>query len=359
MRSVPALLLAAILLASCNVVRMAERKGEKAYRRAGLVEHTFASPQGPRHTWASRPTGKPWLLLVHGITGSGLQYAVNATELAKHYDLVAPDLIGHGKSTDTWSGNSVEEQAAHLRLILDSLGIAEAVNVVGSSYGGAMAAYFGERHPERTRLLVIYDGPANAFTKAMADSVARSFGAADILDYFSPHTPEELRRNIDAVLARPRWIPRFALRQLLRERTARQPVVEGLLRDLEDREAAFVERRYHWSMPVFVLWGAQDHLIPPAVGEGIVRVNALPIEHQVVLPDAGHIANLEVPRAFNEALLRMLATGDAPCPDASRMSEGPCSMEADPYCGCDGRTYPNRCAAWRAGVHVVRRGACE
>lgn len=348
-----------LLGTSCNVVRMSERTATKAYTKAGMVERTFVSPEGPRHVWASTPTGKPMLMLVHGVTGSCLQYQGNAKELSKHFDLIAPDLIGHGKSTDTWSGNSVDQQVAHLQLILDSLGVNEPIYMVGNSYGGAMLANFAEQHPERTRLLVIYDGPANAYTKAIADSAARAIGADDIMDFFVPETLEERERNINSVMGKPRNIPRFALRQMNEASKPRQPVYQGLLRDLIQRDAQYATKRYVWPMPVHVLWGAKDRLIPPVVGERIVRINQLPADHYVVIKDAGHVANIEVPEEFNTVLLGIMRPSADLCPDPARISEGACTAEFDPQCGCDGKTYANRCAAWRAGVRIVKRGACE
>jgi pimeloyl-ACP methyl ester carboxylesterase len=353
------LLLLLLVASSCNVVRMMERKGARAYRKAGMAPHTYLTPEGPRQVWASAPTGKPWLMLVHGVTGNCFQYSRNAVALARHYDLIAPDLIGHGASTNTWSGNSVDEQVRHLRLLLDSLRIDQPLAVVGNSYGGAMVANFAEQHPDRTRLLVIYDGPANAYTKAIADSVARASGATDILDFFATDTPEERQRNINFALAEPRKIPRFALRQMNEASAARQPVYQALLQDLVQRDKDYATKRYQWTMPVYVFWGAKDQLIPPFVGEGIIRINELPADHYVVFPDAGHVVNLEQPKAFNDTLLHVLGRNEAPCPDPARVSDGPCTMELDPQCGCDGRTYPNRCAAMRAGVRIVRRGECR
>ncbi len=355
-RQLAFVLVLAVLGSSCNVVRMQARKTSKEFQHAGLVERTFKGTGGPLHVWASPFTGKPKLMLVHGITGSAAMWAGNAEPLSATYDLITPDLIGHGGSTDTWSGNSVDAQVAHLASILDSLKVHEAVYVVGNSYGGAIAANFAEQHPERVRALVIYDGPANAYTKAVADSAAQALGAKDILDFFNPSDAAGVQRGMDAILYKPRNIPGFALRQVHDAGAAKRPGYTALLTDMIQREDQYAQHRYMWTMPVYVFWGEGDRLIPPSVGRGIMRINELPADHLVMIPEAGHVANVEQPKVFEAALLRVLK--DGPCTMEHPPGAGPCTMDYTPYCGCDGKTYSNRCAAWRAGVHVVAKGEC-
>ncbi|HOY30208.1 MAG TPA: alpha/beta fold hydrolase, partial [Flavobacteriales bacterium] len=136
-----------IVLTSCNVNKVVEKRNLKIFHDNGMVQRTFTDASGPHFTWTSKDLSsgtKPKLMLVHGITSSSAMWAGNLIGLSERFDLIVPDLIGHGKTTAQWSGSSVDVQVAHLALLLDSLGVKEPVYVVGNSYGGAISANFAE-----------------------------------------------------------------------------------------------------------------------------------------------------------------------------------------------------------------------
>ncbi|HRH37888.1 MAG TPA: alpha/beta fold hydrolase, partial [Flavobacteriales bacterium] len=142
----------AFLIASCNLARMHGRACEHRLEHRGYSARSFANVTGTHFTW-SRDTGKPKLLLIHGYTGTGaLQWNKTAKLLRKDYDCILPDLLSHGRSAKwdtTRSGQSLDDQVAHVLLLLDSIGVKEPIAVVGNSYGGGVAGRFAELHPER------------------------------------------------------------------------------------------------------------------------------------------------------------------------------------------------------------------
>jgi pimeloyl-ACP methyl ester carboxylesterase len=98
----------------------------------------------------------PVLLLIHGIAGSSATWRLVMPTLAERYTVVAPDLMGHGRSAKPPGDYSLGAQASTMRDLLGALQIDRA-SVVGQSFGGGVALQLAYQHPECCERLVLVD----------------------------------------------------------------------------------------------------------------------------------------------------------------------------------------------------------
>ena len=217
--------------------------------------------------------------------------------------LIAPDLRGFGGSTelDSLSALSIGDYADDVIALMDEVGIARAV-IGGASMGGYAALALVQKAPERI------DGLVLANTRAGADSPE---GRAN-------------RRSMLALVDRegPSGIAREMIPKLLGKTTkAAEPEIEAFVRRLIKQQSPLairgaIHRMMHRpdstpllpqvTVPALVITGAEDELIP--VSESQAMASSLPRSTLVVVPGAGHLANLEQPAAFNAALETFLST---------------------------------------------------
>src|SRR5688572_4903291 len=106
--------------------------------------------------------GDPTLLLIHGYTASTYAWRTAAPMLAEEgFHVIAVDLLGFGYSEKPrWFDYSIESQARIVSRFMNRLGIGRAT-VVGSSYGGAVAATLALDYPERVEKLVLVSAVCN------------------------------------------------------------------------------------------------------------------------------------------------------------------------------------------------------
>lgn len=215
------------------------------------------------------------------------------------YRVIAPDLRGFGdsKAASAWS---LLDQAHDVADLLASLGV-EKAHVLGLSMGGYVALALAAAHRQVLASLVL------AHTKAAPDSpqaregreaamrTIRTLGASPFLDgmldkLLAPHASQGLR-------AHARTLMNQADETLLAALEA--------LRDRPDRRGELPTL----AVPTLVLTGAHDGISAPAENQEMAA--ALPDARLEVLPDAGHLGNLESPDAFVRAVLTFLAGAPA------------------------------------------------
>ncbi|MHB8478653.1 MAG: alpha/beta fold hydrolase [Steroidobacteraceae bacterium] len=94
-----------------------------------------------------RGHGEP-LLLIHGLGGSGADWAFQVAALEQRFRVIVPDLPGSGHSPPPRGGYTIPGFAATLWSLLDHLGV-ERTNIIGFSLGGAVALEMAARRPSR------------------------------------------------------------------------------------------------------------------------------------------------------------------------------------------------------------------
>ncbi|MHB8301813.1 MAG: alpha/beta fold hydrolase [Acidobacteriaceae bacterium] len=203
-------------------------------------------------------TGKP-LLLIHGLGGRAEDWAPEMPAYTKHgFRVYAIDLLGCGRTSRPDIAYSMQQQADMVNGFLDALHVQQA-DVAGWSMGGWVAMMLTLAHPERVRRLVLMDSAGLLFKAKVGPSI------------FEPKTRAQLARLWDMLTPKARPIPSFVGRDALRwmERNAwvTHRTVKAMLQghDLLDGRLGQIH------VPVLIVWGAQDALIPPSSGEQMHR----------------------------------------------------------------------------------------
>src|SRR5512144_2427819 len=116
-------------------------------------EVQYLTIHGHKRAFVKVGTG-PALLLLHGLGCDHTTWQPVIAALSRRYTVIAPDLLGHGKSDKPRADYSVGGYANGMRDLRTVLGI-DKVTVVGHSFGGGVAMQFAYQFPERTERLIL------------------------------------------------------------------------------------------------------------------------------------------------------------------------------------------------------------
>ena len=116
-------------------------------------------------------SGRPVLLLLHGITDDGSCWTRVARDLEADFDIVMPDARGHGRSDSVGPDLSVARLASDVAGLLDELGIAEAL-AFGHSMGAITAVELAASRPDLVRGCILEDPPFGVLAAPSPERVA-------------------------------------------------------------------------------------------------------------------------------------------------------------------------------------------
>ncbi|NYE93905.1 pimeloyl-ACP methyl ester carboxylesterase [Psychromicrobium silvestre] len=234
------------------------------------------------------------IVFVHGLVGG-----LADPECLEHLDavqVISPDLQGYG-CNQQFQNISIEGQALELQRAIEQAGINGAVNLVGHSVGGVIAAAFVQQYPGRVKSLVFAEGNftlVDAFWSArLAEMTSQEAAASHQESVQHPEawlaqagvlvTAGRLRKAREALAYQPAATRQATARAVVEY--TRRPEYQVLLKEVFDRVEVHLvagERsRADWDVPAWALQRAKSY---------------------AEIADTGHLLMLEAPEEFAGAI---------------------------------------------------------
>jgi 3-oxoadipate enol-lactonase len=250
------------------------------------------------HFLDPNPTGRPAVLLLHGLGADGTSWALQLPALSQAgFRPLATDAPGFGGSAYDGRGWNIRRIAGQMATFLEELGTGP-VHVVGLSMGGVIAQQFAMDFPHLTRKLVLvstfsilrpdnFSGWAYFIRRTVSILTLGQKAQAQMVAgrLFPDPKDQELRDMFVAIVLRSDpSVYRKAMISLGLFNSSRR------LREIQTR--------------TLVITGAEDTTVSPArqglLAQGIVGAR------QVIIPKAGHAVSVNQPEQFNQVLLEFL-----------------------------------------------------
>jgi len=246
------------------------------------------------------------VILIHGFAMDRRIWDMQFGVFAQQFRVVRYDLRGFGKSDLPKAQYSTLDD---LRVMMDRLDIEKAC-VIGISLGGSLAVEFALTCPDRITGLVL------------AGSTLRGYPYSD--DYVKEFLYyRKIARREGIAVAQSESLSNPLLRSIAKKPALFEPV-ETMIRDYSgfhwlthDPHRVFyppaIERLSEITCPVQIIFGQHD--IPDLQGVADRLIREINHARSVMIPDVGHIVNMEAPEQFNRVVLDFLSTRSAEVSD--------------------------------------------
>ena len=235
----------------------------------------------------------PPLVLLHGAAEDGRAWRPQLAALADELTVVAWDEPGAGRSSDVPAGFELSDYAGCLGALIEALGLGPA-HVAGLSWGGTVALELYRHRPGLVSTLILADTYAGWKGSLPEDELqARVAGTRQMLDALAGG-PDVTLPDLFAATPRDEFVA------LIADMAAgvRPANMRNQLRVMAEADQRDLLPRI--SVPTLLIWGERDARSPLTVARQFEE--AIPDAELVVIPDCGHVSNLERPAPFNDAV---------------------------------------------------------
>jgi pimeloyl-ACP methyl ester carboxylesterase len=274
------------------------------------MEPRTLSLHGRLVTYAEMGSG-PVLLLIHGMGGSYENWEEVINPLARHYTVIAPDLPGHGRSAPGAGDYSIGALAASLRDLLIALGH-DSATLVGHSLGGGIAMQLAYQFPEFTeRLVLVSSGGLGPEVTLVLRAAA--LPGADLVIAATARMGSTVGGAVGRGLAAVGLQPTIDVAEVARgyasladgeRREAFLATLRSVISSRGQRVDASDRLYLAAGIPVLIMWGARDPIIP--VRHGKHAHETIAGSRLEIFDGVGHLPQLEAPARFVAVLERFL-----------------------------------------------------
>jgi len=241
----------------------------------------------------------PLLVFMHGIGGNRGNWRAQLPEFARRFACAAWDARGYGASDDYAEALAFDDFIDDLLRLLDHFGTPRA-HLVGLSMGGRIAMRAALLHPSRVATLTLVD--THEGFEAFSPEQRQAFVDSRRAPLLAGKEPRDIADAVARSLVSPRARPEH-LQQLVDSIAAlhKESYIKSLQATVDQVVLGDISAI---RCPAHFIVGAYDTLTPVAMHhEMAAKMGDAPV---TVLPDAGHLSNIENAPAFNAAALRWL-----------------------------------------------------
>lgn len=257
----------------------------------------YLNANGVRTRVLEAGEGEP-LILLHGTGGHLEAYARNVQSLSEKFKIYCIDMVGHGYSDKPNRPYTIDFYSIHLEAVIDVLGY-DKVFISGESLGGWVAAWFGAKHPEKVKAMVLTT-PGNVTNdiEVMKRLKESTIKAVEQVNY------ENVRTRLEWLMYDKGMVTDELVK--CRYDIYSQPEMKEAVHNIVVLQDIEVRKQYSWDqswcskidLPTLLLW--TDHDPTASVEQAYPLQKMIPGSQLVVIKDAGHWPQWEQPEEFDQ-----------------------------------------------------------
>ena len=248
-----------------------------------------------------KSNSRPWVTLIHGAGGSSSIWYPQIRDLSNEFNVLLIDLRGHGKSksklldslSTTYTFEVISEDILE---VLDQLKIKRS-HFIGVSLGTILIRQISESHPHRIISMIL----SGAIVKLNFKSRAlMRFGnlCKSIVPYIWLY-------RLFAYIIMPKKNHKTSRLLFVREakKLAQKEFIRWFRLTTELKPLLKMFRQIEVKIPTLYLMGSEDYMFLPSIKKIVERHQKSQLE---IIPNCGHVVNIEQPQQFNLKSLNFL-----------------------------------------------------